>query len=79
MTITFKEDGSYEFSVWGIRGGGRDGQTRPGTVRVNNGRLQWQSRNGLSTATLYENKKGKRKLKGQREDGSNWEVTKTKK
>ncbi len=74
ITFTFKEDGSFDFSTLSKRGG-KNGQRPPGTVRVNNGKLEWESRNGLlRTATLYENKKGKRKLKGRREDGNNWEV-----
>ncbi len=74
ISYVFKEDGSIDFSVIGSRFSDK-GERPPGTLRVNGGKLEWTNRKGLLwTATLYEGKKGKRMLKGSREDGSSWKV-----
>ena len=74
-TFIFKEDGSFDYG-W-IKGKKKSerGERPPGTVRLNGGKLEWKSPNGLlRTVTLYEDKKGKRMLRGRREDGNSWQL-----
>ncbi len=72
ISYVFKEDGSYTYS-WAEPVKSDRGQRPAGTVRLHAGKLEWKIPNGLPwTATLYEDKKGKRRLKGHREDGGTW-------
>ncbi len=74
ISYVFKEDGSIDFSWTGSRGGDK-GERPPGTARVNGGKLEWKDLEGTPwTATLYECKKGKRRLKGRGEDGGSWQI-----
>ncbi len=74
ISYVFKEDGSYTYS-WAEPVKSDRGQRPSGTVRLHAGKLEWKIPNGLPwTATLYENKKGKRMLKGHREDGGTWRL-----
>ncbi len=70
----FKEDGSYEADwLWGTGTG--TAPRPPGKVRLNGGKLQWKGTEGLVwTVTLYKGKKGRRMLKGHREDGMTWQL-----
>jgi hypothetical protein len=72
IRYVFKEDGSYAYS-WAEQVKSDRGQRPAGTVRLHGGKLEWKIPNGLPwTATLYEDKKGRRRLKGRREDGGTW-------
>ena len=74
IDYVFKKDGAYDYG-WRATIGGESGKRPPGTLRVNGGKMQWKSSQGfLWTTTLYEDKKGKRKLKGRREDGNRWQL-----
>lgn len=69
---TFRQDGSFEY-VWhrGSRTG--DGKRPPGTIRLNDGKMNWTTEAGKEyTVTLYEGAGGKRKLEGRRNDGTRW-------
>ncbi len=73
-SYVFKEDGSYDYS-WSKGGSSDRGQHPAGTVRLNGGKLEWKGLEGtLWTATLYEGKKGKHRLKGRAEDGGTWQL-----
>jgi hypothetical protein len=70
ISYVFKEDGSIVYSQVVVFGGHK-GQLGPGTVRVKGAKLVFEDYEGLLwTFTLQENKKGRRKLKGLREDGN---------
>ena len=72
ISYVFKEDGSYTYS-WAEPVKSDRGQRPAGTVRLHGGKLEWKIPNGLPwIATLYEDKKGRRRLKGHREDGGTW-------
>ena len=74
-TFVFKKDGSFDYSQVFIGGNEKSGQRPPGTVRQAGGELVYKGPEGLLwTVTLYEKKKGKRVLRGYREDGGHWEV-----
>ena len=75
IDYVFKKDGAYDYG-WRATIGGESGKRPPGTLRVNGGKMQWKGSQGglLWTTTLYETKKGKRKLKGRREDGNRWQL-----
>ena len=75
IKYVFKEDGSYDYWWAGSAGFSDRGQRPAGTVRLNGGRLEWKDLEGTPwTATLYEGKKGKRRLKGRGEDGGTWQI-----
>lgn len=70
ISYVFKEDGSIDYSQVVVFGGHK-GQLRADAVRVKGGKLVFEDYAGLLwTFTLQENKKGRRKLKGLREDGN---------
>ncbi len=74
ITYVFKKDGSFDYS-WRASIGGESGQRPPGTLRVNGSHFEYKTPHGLLwTITLYETKKGKRKLKGRRENGNRWQL-----
>ena len=70
LTYVFKEDGSIDYD---ITSGTRKGHYPPGTLRLNGGKMEYENARGQPyTITLYEGKKGKRKLEGLRVDGLKW-------
>ncbi len=74
-TFVFKKDGSFDYNQVFIGGNDKSGQRPPGTVRQAGGKLVYKGPEGLPwTIALYENKKGKRLLRGHREDGGHWKV-----
>ena len=74
-TLVFREDGSLDYSQVFKGKNEQSGQRPPGTVRQAGGTLAYQDAEGLPwTITLYENKKGKRLLRGRRKDGSHWKA-----
>jgi hypothetical protein len=65
----FRKDGSFDDRVWGS-GWSKKFERPPGTLRVNAGKLEYKGVGGpLRTGVLYEDKKGRRVLKFQGEDG----------
>ncbi len=77
IRYVFKQDGSYNYS-WAGQIRSDRGQRPPGTVRLHAGKLEWKGlESTLWTATLYEDKKGKRLLKSHREDGGTWQLKAT--
>ncbi len=74
ITYIFKEDGSFDISWrWGTN---EDrGQYPPGTLRVIGSHFEHKNPDGrLWTITLHKDKKGRRRLKGRRQDGNKWEL-----
>ena len=70
LTYVFKEDGSFDYD---ITSGTRKGHRPPGTVSLNGGKMEYENERGMPyVITLYEGKKGKRKLQGLRVDGLKW-------
>jgi hypothetical protein len=83
INYSFKQDGSFTFSVIKPGGGSaglrtQDGTKGPGALWVEGGKLRYKSGKGPWTFTLYENKKGKQKLRGERPDGDRRELTRAK-
>jgi len=71
LKLTIKEDGSMRsIAKWS---GGSNDLTSP--LRLNEGKIQFEGTNGQTViVTLYEGKKGKRRLTGRRPDGMTWKV-----
>lgn len=74
ITYIFKEDGSFNISWrWGTNS--NRGQYPPGTLRVIGSHFEHKNPDGrLWTITLHEDQKGRRILKGRRQDGNKWEL-----
>ncbi len=74
ITYIFREDGSFNISWrWGTNAD--RGQYPPGTLRVIGSHFEHKNPDGrLWTITLHKDKKGRRRLKGRRQDGNKWEL-----
>ncbi len=74
ITYIFREDGSFNISWrWGTNAD--RGQYPPGTLRVIGSHFEHKNPDGrLWTITLHKDKKGRRLLKGRRQDGNKWEL-----
>jgi hypothetical protein len=74
ITYIFREDGSFNVSwSWGTNANRR--QDPPGTLRVNGSHFEYKNPDDLLwTITPHKDKKGRRILKGRREDGSQWQL-----
>lgn len=70
ITYVFKEDGSFDYDITSAT---RKGHRPPGTLSLSGGKVEYENERGMPyTITLYEGKKGKRKLEGLRVDGLKW-------
>jgi hypothetical protein len=78
VEYVFKADGSFDFS-WVMPRDAKEGHKRPGTMWIQNGKLEWKTDQGPWIFTLYEDKKGRRTLRGKRSDGNTQELSPAKK
>ena len=75
----FRKDGSLDGWAAGS-GWSKKLQSPPGTMHINAGKLEYRNDNGiLRTGVLYEDKKGRRKIKFEGETGGTWDVRPVKK
>lgn len=75
ITLVFKGDGSLDYSQVFKGRDEKSSQRPPGTVGQAGEKLAYKDSEGrLWTITLYEDKKGKRLLKGVGKDGSHWKA-----
>jgi len=71
ITYYFQEDGSFTCKV----DLGFKKKTCDGTLRLNNGKLEWENERSIPyIVTLFTGEEGKRSLTGVRADGVTWTV-----